>query len=221
MYLCIRIDLDYVPWDTPDAEDFGHGEPAALLRLLDLARSDGVRFHFYASNRALRTFPTEAQAVLNEGHDLDWLCKHPDRFEGRFQEAHAVIEQMGHRLEGMATRAAWPEGLDLPSSHPLRFLSSPPGPAPAGMRHFPVETRPFREAMRAGQSPRAWTDATKTHLRQVASVRQSATVVLHPQALAKTDPKLAYTQEVINLARVAGLEPRTLRDVMGTDRQAT
>ena len=31
MYFCLRIDLDYVPWDTPDATEFGHGEPAVFL----------------------------------------------------------------------------------------------------------------------------------------------------------------------------------------------
>ena len=30
MFLTLRIDLDYVPWDTPDAAEFGHGEPATL-----------------------------------------------------------------------------------------------------------------------------------------------------------------------------------------------
>ncbi len=88
MYFCLRIDLDYVPWDTPDAKDFGHGEPAMLLRILEMARHTGLKFHFFASNRVLRAFPANADAVLNDGHDLDWFCKHPEapgnaRFQGK------------------------------------------------------------------------------------------------------------------------------------------
>ena len=58
--------MDYVPWDTPDATEFGHGEPAMVLRLLDMARQRGFKYHFFASNRTLRAFPSSAEAVLND-----------------------------------------------------------------------------------------------------------------------------------------------------------
>src|SRR5436189_6418729 len=107
MYFCLRIDLDYVPWDTPDAVEFGHGEPAAFLRLLDLARGSGYRFHFFASERVLRAFPASAEAVLNEGHDLDWFCKHPED-PARKEEALRLLAEMGHKPLGLAIKGNWP-----------------------------------------------------------------------------------------------------------------
>src|ERR1044071_3019622 len=107
MFFCLRVDLDYVPWDTPDATEFGHGEAAAFLRLLDLARSSGYRFHFFASERVLRAFPSEAEAVLNEGHDLDWFCKHPESPE-RKDEAIKLLAEIGHKPVGLAIKGSWP-----------------------------------------------------------------------------------------------------------------
>lgn len=214
MFLCVRIDLDYVPWDTPDAEDFGHGEPAMLLRMLEWARADGLKFHFFASNRALRAFPAEADAVLNEGHDLDWLCKHPEKFEERFDEAHRLLDRLGHQILGMACRTAWDPAHVLPDGHEMHFLSAPPGPNPVGVRLFAVETRPQREAIRSGQSVRVWADGVKEHSLQAASAKRAVTVVLRPQALAKTDPKLAHARAVLECARESGLAIRTLRDAM-------
>jgi len=31
--ICIRLDLDYVPWDSYNANLYGHGEPAMILKL--------------------------------------------------------------------------------------------------------------------------------------------------------------------------------------------
>lgn len=214
MFLCVRIDLDYVPWDTPDAEDFGHGEPAMLLRMLEWARGDALKFHFFASNRAMRAFPAEADAVLNEGHDLDWLCKHPDRFAERFDEAHRLLDRLGHQILGMACRTPWDPEHVLPHGHEIRFLSAPVGPSPDGVRLYPVETRPEREAIRSGQSVRVWAEGVKEHLRQSAGAARPTTIVLRPQALAKTDPKLAHTRAVLEGARESGLALRTLRDAM-------
>ena len=58
MFLCLRVDLDYVPWDSPDATEFGHGEPAVLLKLLELGRFTGYKFHFFASNLECRAGTT-------------------------------------------------------------------------------------------------------------------------------------------------------------------
>ena len=73
MFLCLRVNLDYVPWDAALAEEFGHGEPAVVIRLLELARKRGLKLHFFASGRSLRAFPSIGDSVLNDGHDLDWL----------------------------------------------------------------------------------------------------------------------------------------------------
>lgn len=209
MFLCIRVDLDYVPWDTPDAHEFGHGEPAAFLRLLELAKYSGERFHFFASNRVLRAFPATAEAVLNEGHDLDWFSKHPGEEDDRFEEAVELFSTIGHRPIGMSVRAVWPEQAAV---HPeLTFLSSAPGPVPAGLRHFPVETKSDRDAARNGITARAWTDTIKAQLRDAATRERDLTVVVRPQVLAKFDPKLAHVKEIMDLARAVGLPIGTFR----------
>lgn len=215
MYLCLRIDLDYVPWDTPDANEFGHGEPAAFLRLLDLARESGYRFHFFTSERVLRAFPATAEAVLNEGHDLDWLCKHPENL-ARKEEAVALFAEVGHTPLGIAIKGNWPDDGLQDVLNGFKFISSGPGPVPPGIRHFPVETRAAREAYRSGTSLRAWTDSVKSQLRDYASRNMDITVVVRPQFLAKYDPRLTIIKEMLDLANAVGLEIKTLRQAAGS-----
>lgn len=214
MFFCLRVDLDYVPWDTPDATEFGHGEPAAFLRLLDLARGSGYRFHFFASERVLRAFPSTAEAVLNEGHDLDWFCKHPES-EARRDEAMSLFAELGHKPRGIAIKGAWPTDGAAAVLEGFEFISSGPGTTPSGIRHFPVETRAAREAFRAGTSLRTWADTVKTQLRDFASRNMSLTVVVRPQVLAKFDPKLGFVEEILHLADAVGLDIKTLRQVVG------
>lgn len=212
MYFCLRIDLDYVPWDTPDANEFGHGEPAMFLRLLDLSRSSGYKFHFFASERVLRAFPAEAEAVLNEGHDLDWFCKHPESID-RKVEAIQLFSSIGHKPQGLAIKGNWPADGSAEVLEGLKFLSAGPGTPPAGIRHIPVETRASREAYRAGTSLRTWTDSLKSQLRDFASRNTSLTTVIRPQVLAKYDSRLVYLKEVLDLATAVGLEIKTLRQI--------
>jgi hypothetical protein len=206
-FLCIRVDLDYVPWDTPDAAEFGHGEPAMLLRLLEWSRHSGARIHFFASNRVIRAFPATAETVLDEGHDLDWLCKHIDRFD----EAKALFEDAGNPLQGLAVRTAWPPEVPPP---PLRFLSASPGRVQEGIRLFPVETKSDRDASRGGLSARGWTEGIKGQVRDAASRNRGLTLSLRPQVLAKFDPKLQLMQEIFSLAHAVGLPNRTLRQLI-------
>ena len=213
MYFCLRVDLDYVPWDTPDAAEFGHGEPAAFLRLLDMARSHGYRFHFFASERVLRVFPATAEAVLNEGHDLDWLCKHPESPE-RKEEAQKLLAEVGHTAQGLALKSPWPEDGDPETLEGMKFISAGTGPLPANLRHFQVETRALREAYRSGTSLRTWADSIKAQLRDFASRNKDVTVIVRPQVLSKFDSKLASLREVIELAEAVGLEIRTLRQLL-------
>lgn len=215
MYFCLRVDLDYVPWDTPDAAEFGHGEPASLLRILDLARQTGYKFQFFASNRVLRAFPASAEAILNDGHDLDWFCKHPEEAGERYAEAKPLFQSIGHQPIGFCVKNAWPANLpSFPGMEELRFISAAPGPVPSGLRLFPVETKTAREAVRAGLSARAWCDAAKTHLRELASRNLGTTVVVRPQVLAKFDPRLGHVREILDLAKAVGLPVISLRDAM-------
>jgi hypothetical protein len=214
MFFCLRIDLDYVPWDTPDATEFGHGEPATLLRILDLGRTTGYRFQFFISNRALRAFPSTADAVLNDGHDLDWFCKHPEDAGQRYAESKLLFKSVGHIAEGMSVKNAWPANATFEGIEELKFLSAAPGPAPKGLRHFPVELRSAREAARSGINARSWSDAVKANLRDAASRNVGTTITVRPQVLAKFDPRLTYVREVLDLAQAVGLSVKSLREVL-------
>jgi len=213
MFLTLRIDLDYVPWDTPDAAEFGHGEPAALLRILDLARHTGYKLQFFASNRVLRAFPANAEAVLNDGHDLDWFCKHPEDASDRFKEAVNLFATIGHTPMGLSVRGSWPSAETVfDGIKTLKFISAAPGPVPPGIKLFPVESRAVREATRAGLSVRAWTDVSKTQLRDAASRNVGLTVVARPQVLARVDPKLVHLKEILDFATALDVPIQTLRD---------
>lgn len=217
MYLCVRVDLDYVPWDTPDAEEFGHGEPAMLVRMLDVAKASGLKLHFFASTRVFSAFPAAADAVLNEGHDLDWLCKHPEDFDLRYAAARALLAVRGHRAVGFAVRGSWPESLQkmqMPSE--LQFISATPGPRPTGLKLFAVETRAERDTLRSGQNLRSWADATRAELRSAASLNHGVTLCLRPQVLARYDPRLSTVKELIDLGLAVGLRNRTLRELLAT-----
>jgi len=213
-YLCARIDLDYVPWDSPDASEFGHGEPAAFLRLLALARTTGFKFHFFISNRVMRAFPAAGEAILNEGHDLDWLCKHPEDANERFREAVTLFERLNHVPLGLGVRGAWPPGARFDGIDQLQFISASTGVPPTGLRLFPIDSKPLRDVFRAGMSVRAWTDSMKTHVRMTAARNQSTTLSVRPQVLAKYDPHLVHYREILDLGRAVGLPLRTLREIV-------
>lgn len=213
MFLCLRVDVDYVPWDEPDAQEFGHGEPAMVLRLLHMARESGAKYHFFASERVMRAFPALGESVLSDGHHLDWLNKHPHDFEQRYGSAVRAFDPLGVRLRGFAVRGPWPEELncvDLPAA--FEFLSAPPGSAPAGPKLFPVESRPERDALRAGQTVRVWCDGVKAAMREKAAVGNGITVVVRPQVLAKVDPKLKFLREILSFGLSLGLSHQTLRE---------
>ncbi|MBL8087826.1 MAG: hypothetical protein JNM85_07115 [Chthonomonas sp.] len=213
--LCLRVDLDYVPWDSPDGEEFGHGEPAMVLKLLEQARHTGAKYHFFTSNRSLRAFPTIADAVLNDGHHLDWLCKQPDQLAVRWAQAKELFAMHGHAIQGCGLRGELPIGLELPEQ--IRFVSAMATPGETvertDLRIFKVETRPERDALRSGQTARAWMESVKTQLRAFASHGQSATVVVRPQVLAKVDVKLAQIKELVSFTRAVGMRVQTLREM--------
>jgi hypothetical protein len=214
-FLCLRVDLDYVPWDSPDAHEFGHGEPAAMLRLLELARHLGIRLHAFASNRVMRAFPALPEVLLGEGHDLDWFCKKPEEAEARFEQALELMGDFGTSPVGMCLRSPWPgDALPPRLAEVIRFVSTPGTQSLASVRCFPVETRTDREAIRGGLSARAWTDASKAAVRDAAARGRELTLVVRPQVLAKFDPKLAHLREVLEMARAVDLPYRTLRQAL-------
>ncbi len=213
MFFCLRVDLDYVPWDNPDAAEFGHGEPAVVLRLLDLARDTGCKFHFFASTRVLRAFPATVAAVLDEGHDLDWLCKHPESPHARYGDAKSSVERLGHRFAGLAVREEWPEGASAPDSG-LRFISATSGETPPNIRLFQTSEVGDRVAMRSGLTARKWLDDLKAALRKNASRNVGSTVCVRPQVLARFDPRLTCVREITDFAGAVGLQVVSLRQAV-------
>ena len=185
-----QFELDYVPWDTPDANEFGHGEPAMLIRLLDFARRRGLKFQFFASNRVLRAFPASAEAVLNDGHALDWLCKHPERLD----EALSLFAPIGHRPTGFAVTKH--ETLP-PDFAKFKFVSSP---IPLDIESIPkfVPIVPaLRDWIRLGGTVATWGDAAKSSLE---SPDELTIIAIRPQTLAKVDPKLTFFDEITQSA---------------------
>ena len=63
MFLTLRIDLDYVPWDSPDAHEFGHGEPAAFLNM----KEDGA--HVPGPHPELIPFLAKERDVIGWGSE--------------------------------------------------------------------------------------------------------------------------------------------------------
>lgn len=183
-----QFEMDYVPWDTPDAMAFGHGEPAMLLRLLDYARSRGLKFQFFVSNRVLRAFPASADATLNEGHALDWLCKHPERVD----EAFEFFGRIGHRPGGFLLKAGTRPpvmGLDR-----FRFAVDVAEEDLAPAYRF-FSTRPsLREVIADGGSVSVWAENTRADLQSDAEI---VTVGARPQTLAKVDPKLTIFDSLV------------------------
>ncbi len=212
MFFCLRIDVDYVPWDTPDAEEFGHGEPAMLLRIFEFAKERGLKFQFFVSNRVIRAFPTTADAILNEGHDLDWLCKHPDESASRYEEALVLLRAIGHSPRGVAVKQVWPESAATQHFEGIEFLSSEGAFCPTAWRHFPIELKQARSAQQAGMSVRTWTDTAKRLVRDAASRNRNVTIAVRPQALARWDPRLTHLAEIVDLATAVMLPVMTLRE---------
>jgi hypothetical protein len=214
MFCCFRFDLDYVPWDAPDAAEFGHGEPAYVLKLLEYARSEGLKFHFFASTRVVRAFPATVETILTEGHAVDWLCKHPEAVRERFAAFEIEVAALQCDVVGLAAKEFWPVETAGVIPPKLQFLSAQGNAGPDGIRFFPVEVRSSRTAIRAGQSARTWAEAAKRQIRENASRSRGVTVAARPQVLARFDPKLQIIRELVSVANLAGLEPISLREAM-------
>lgn len=207
MNLTIRVDLDYVPWDSPDAQDLGHGEPAALIRLLDLARRLGWKIHFFASNRHLRAFPSAGDAVLNDGHHLDWLCKHPTDRDRRVVESATHFASLGEKVRGWAVRGEWPTEAPLVGLPEFVTLGSRSAILPCPQ--FPIDIPMSRAALVAGLPMRTWTDEAISQMRES---DQSLVLATRLQTLAKFDSRLTHFSECMLFAQSAGFKPATLRD---------
>jgi hypothetical protein len=207
MFLCLRIDLDYVPWDTRLADEFGHGEPAMILRLLDFARSSGLKFHFFISTRALRAFPTATDAVLGEGHDLDWLCTDPT-LRG-LDQAGAEFRLSGHKPVGFGLEREWPQMPTPDWVTQFQFASCLAGSCPEPIQCFPVSLSALR-----GETSNAWVGRARRLIAETQKSHGHATVCVSPSALGRFDPTLAALREISEFATSAGVPIRTLREAI-------
>lgn len=133
--VCFRLDLDSTPWDSTS----GYGvEQARLVALFDFARRTGVKFHVFASSRALRASPGLVDAVLGDGHDLDWLyLGQPGDLAESLTESNGLLRGTGHTWQGVGLVEPWSE--PLPPG--LRFVSAPDS---SGQITEPIETLRFR-----------------------------------------------------------------------------
>lgn len=201
--ICLRLDLDYVPWDSANAEKYGHGEPAMVLKLLDFARKRGVKYHFFISNRSLRTFSTIGDAILGEGHDLDWLTHYPDD-EELYTEAKQLFSLAGHTIEGVAVTKPWTQDLFPTWLGQIQFVSGPDGPSPLGVQFFPERGRFDDEELPFGLGQKH-----DIELAQLAQEPEDIkTLVASPQVLAKNDLQLRH----LNLIASSHIPIITLRD---------
>lgn len=213
MYLCLRIDLEYLPWENCPAGELPHSESAMFIRLLDVVRKLGPRLHFFATVPVMRAFPAMVSALLQEGHDLDWLCLDPTSADISFELARQQIGSSEYEIRGMGTKEAWPSELELPSN--ASFLSSRAGPLPSRIRHFPVTIMIDGDRVKSAQTMTTLNEDLRALLRDHASRRVPATFAIQLPALATVDRQLMSLHRLIEFAESIDMPIRTLRQVEG------
>lgn len=210
-FACLRADLDYVPWDAVAAEEWGHGEPAMILRLLTFARERGIRFHFFASTRVARAFPATLESLLDEGHDLDWLCRSIKPTETELDAAATVFRKHSHSLRGLAVHG--------PISQTVTGIEFVSGPAEITLecaRHFALHAPTDLCAAQTGHSAALW----KEMVLESASRGPELTVCIRPQVLARFDPHLLQLSAMVQGILSLELPLRTFRQALDDERVA-
>ncbi|MBL8049564.1 MAG: hypothetical protein JNJ45_12880 [Chthonomonas sp.] len=71
MPVVIALNVTYVPWEIEGRAAADHGEPAMVLRFLQVARELGLKYQFFVSQDVRRAFPKLVDTILNEAHELD------------------------------------------------------------------------------------------------------------------------------------------------------
>jgi hypothetical protein len=202
MEFCLRIDLDYVPWDADE-----HGDPAMVVRLLDQARTMGWRHHFFGSTRTLRAFPPLAESILNDGHDLAWICPRPEQVVIDLREASTVFGLHGEAVQGAGLIGAWPAG--LPGPEELKWYSSVDGTAPPDALVFPTLWISPKDAAKRGLGGEMWGEMV---LEQIAGIEDSIAVRVQPAFLARVDPRLKMVEKMMAGLAAQGRTLKTMRE---------
>ncbi|MFN7172531.1 MAG: hypothetical protein ACK4P3_07090 [Fimbriimonadaceae bacterium] len=210
--VALRVDLDYVPWDTPDAEEFGHSEPAVVLRLLQWATTRKISLSFFCSTRVMRVFPSMVEKVEYEGHVAEWLCKHPQECTTRLEEAAEVFAACGAQPQGIGLKtvatlkeADWQQW-------PFRFGSGPVGTSIDGLPCFAVDGNTDRESYWANVPAYKWADQLKGMIRNRIASQNVLTIAIRPQVLAKYDPTLQHLDSLVEYVQVMDTPIVLLRD---------
>lgn len=179
-----------------------------VLRLLDFARTSGLKFHFFASARVLRAFPTAADAILGEGHDLDWLCT--DASLRGYEAGLEEFRLIGHKPVGVALESPGPEWLGN-----FQFASCSSCVSPGGVLCFPTSSPSDVEAVRSAAGLRAWSESAKSRLER-AQGEGGLTLVLHPALQARCDAKLQHVRDICAFAASVRAPVKTLRDALNS-----
>lgn len=213
MYLCLRVDLEYVPWQSGTSNVLPHSEPAMFIRLLDIARKLGPRIHFFATVPVMRAFPALVTALLQEGHDIDWLCTDVNEANQGFARAQAHVSDSNYEIRGVGFKDQWPAEAEFPRE--AHFLSSRAGPTPNWLRHFPISIMIDGDRVKSSQTMSNLNEDMRALLRDHASRRVPATFAIQLPALGIVDRQLLSLQRLIEFSESIDMPIRTLRQVEG------
>lgn len=193
--LTVRVDLRAMPWPGLENRELGHGEVATLVRLLDLARHEGTKYHFFVSSDVMKVYPAAVESVLGDLHDLDWLG---DGSKAGWEEAQGLARKFQHRFEGVALVGAGQvfEGEGFTTG--------------VGEVDFPVNLARQDEFLEG--KPSEWLRAVMEGLERFEE--GVAVLVVSPQVLGRTDPSLTKVRQILGRARELGFVNRTFREIL-------
>ena len=191
--LTVRVDLEATPWPTEENRTLGHGEAAMLVRLLDLARHRGLKYHFFVTTEVMSLFPAAVESVLGDLHDLDWLGD--GSVEG-WGEAQKSARRFQHVFEGYALRAG------DSAVAVAGFVCGAGGDFEVNL----TEQEAF-----FGDKPSAW---VRQVLKGLEGIENGHAVWrIRPQVLGHTDSSLTKVAQVLGAAKEMGFSNRTLREI--------
>lgn len=71
MAAVIQLVLTYLPWETEERSAADHGEPAMVLRFLEVAKELGLKYDFSMADGVRRAFPSMVETIESEAHDIN------------------------------------------------------------------------------------------------------------------------------------------------------
>lgn len=71
MAAVIHLVLKYLPWETEERSAADHGEPAMVMRFLEVAKELGLKYDFSMTDGVRRAFPSMVETIESEAHDIN------------------------------------------------------------------------------------------------------------------------------------------------------